>query len=186
MIAREPYHQTEEQRINRRSSITPQIIRSIENDHELSKHHSETGMKPCLSKNVHDHHAGATSTLRAFIPWSHYDFLSLDTCSRLPQHDMESLNREDCLLIPRRPLLDELIQEYFLHVHPNLPVMDESEFWAMYHGTSNKSMALMCLQAMIFAGSSVCLIKRTTSANELKLTRQYIVCEPKVYPRARI
>jgi len=116
-------------------------------------------MRSFLSNKGRDFNAGATSTSGAFIPWSQYEFLSLATCSRLPQYDMESGNREDCLLIPKHPLLDELIQEYFLHVHPNLPVMDESEFWDVYHGTSTKSISLMCLQAMIFAGSSVCMTK---------------------------
>ncbi|KAK5787920.1 hypothetical protein VI817_010416 [Penicillium citrinum] len=157
----ERYQQTEKQRIDQSSSIHPQIIQSIEDDHELPKHRMETSMRSFLPTKDRDFNAGATSTLGAFIPWSQYEFLSLATCSRLPQYDMESWNRENCLLIPRRPLLDYLIQEYFLHVHPNLPVMDESEFWDIYHGKSTKPISLICLQAMMFAGSSVCLTKIT-------------------------
>jgi hypothetical protein len=75
----------------------------------------------------------------------------------MPNDDIGACNKDDYLSIPKRHLLDELIREYFLHVHPNLPVIDEADFWDTYNGTITSSISVMCLHAMMFAACSVCV-----------------------------
>lgn len=60
--------------------------------------------------------------------------------------------------MPIRPLLDEFVQQYFLHVHPILPVVNEGDFWDLYDGDGRHSpkepITLLLFQAMLFAAST--------------------------------
>lgn len=74
--------------------------------------------------------------------------------SKLPPDDVSFLRQQGCLNVPPRPILDEFIREYFLHVHPMLPLMDECVFWEQYGQKKNK-LSLFLIQAMMFASCSV-------------------------------
>ncbi|KAF4948565.1 hypothetical protein FGADI_9560 [Fusarium gaditjirri] len=54
-------------------------------------------------------------------------FISDPDLSQLPPDDVGLLRQHGCLDVPPRPILDEFIQGYFLHVHPMLPLMDECD-----------------------------------------------------------
>jgi hypothetical protein len=54
-----------------------------------------------------------------------------------------------------RGLLNEFIREYFLHVHPNLPVINEADFWDTYTNNRREPVPLILFQAMLFAACSV-------------------------------
>ena len=71
----------------------------------------------------------------------------------MSQHDVYFLDTQGCFKVPNRQALDEFVREYFLHVHPSLPLIDESAFWKMYSG--NGSFSLFLFQAMLFGSSSV-------------------------------
>ncbi|KAF5612795.1 cutinase transcription factor 1 beta [Fusarium sp. NRRL 25303] len=73
--------------------------------------------------------------------------------SQLPPDDVSFLRQQGCLNVPPRPILDEFIREYFLHVHPMLPLMDECVFWEQYGQKKNK-LSLFLVQAMMFASCS--------------------------------
>ncbi|KAF5594053.1 cutinase transcription factor 1 beta [Fusarium subglutinans] len=80
-------------------------------------------------------------------------FISNPDLSKLLPDDVCFLRRQGCLNVPPRPMLDEFIREYFLHVHPMLPLMDESVFWEEYREETNK-LSLFLIQAMLFASCS--------------------------------
>lgn len=81
-------------------------------------------------------------------------FISDPDLSNLPPDDVSFLRQQGCLNVPPRPILDEIIREYFLHVHPMLPLMDECVFWEQYGQETNK-LSLFLIQAMLFASCSV-------------------------------
>ncbi|KAF5254108.1 hypothetical protein FANTH_990 [Fusarium anthophilum] len=80
-------------------------------------------------------------------------FISNPDLSKLPPDDVSFLRRQGCLTVPPRPILDGFIREYFLHVHPMLPLMDESVFWEEY-GQETEKLSLFLIQAMLFASCS--------------------------------
>ncbi|KAH8600020.1 hypothetical protein B0O99DRAFT_590435 [Bisporella sp. PMI_857] len=74
------------------------------------------------------------NSFRVQVSYSSYPFLSLLRVQNLSKLDLRFLKDHGCFLVPAKPILDEFIQQYFLHVHPLLPVLDETEFWGMYSG----------------------------------------------------
>jgi hypothetical protein len=58
---------------------------------------------------------------------------------QIPQADFSFLELQGCLKVPVRPLLDEFIRQYFLHVHPTLPVVNEGDFWDIYDTADENS-----------------------------------------------
>lgn len=74
--------------------------------------------------------------------------------------DVDLLEQEGCFHVPNRSILDELIREYFLHVNPILPILNEGDFWEAYaHQGSLPSqwphLSLFVFQAMLFVSCSV-------------------------------
>ncbi|KAF4946258.1 hypothetical protein FGADI_11335 [Fusarium gaditjirri] len=94
---------------------------------------------------------------RSHITYSYYPFLTLDM-SGLEPDDVHYLESRDCLSVPAPDALDDFVREYFLHVHPGLPLMDESQFWAIYSGDKEPcgqpTISLFLFQAMLFASCS--------------------------------
>lgn len=55
------------------------------------------------------------------------------------------------------PTQDEFVKEYFLHVHPILPLLHEGDFWEAYD--QGFGISPLLLHAMMFVGSTVgCLV----------------------------
>lgn len=104
------------------------------------------------------------------MPFSSYGFLGLDSLPILPAEDVTFLELKGCLHIPEKSNLDELIRQYFLHIHPLLPVIDEAEFWMMYRGghewPQSNTMSLFVLQAML---SASCVV----GSSSLSLSRHF-------------
>ncbi|KAF5673679.1 cutinase transcription factor 1 beta [Fusarium circinatum] len=94
---------------------------------------------------------------RSHITYSYYPFLTLDM-SGLEPDDVHYLESRRCLSVPTPDALDDFIREYFLHVHPGLPLLDEAQFWAVYSGDKvpdgGPTISLFLLQAMLFASCS--------------------------------
>ncbi|KAL1960772.1 hypothetical protein VTO42DRAFT_6602 [Malbranchea cinnamomea] len=91
------------------------------------------------------------------IIFSFYRFLDSSNLSGLPPEDVKFLEMKGSLHIPSRPILDAFVRHYFLHVHPCLPVLNEADFWHLYHNRSDQpnrevnAMSLFVFQAMLFA-----------------------------------
>ncbi|KAF5568037.1 cutinase transcription factor 1 beta [Fusarium phyllophilum] len=94
---------------------------------------------------------------RSHITYSYYPFLTLDM-SGLEPDDVHYLESRNCLSVPTPDALDDFIREYFLHVHPGLPLLDEADFWAVYSGDKEPcggpTISLFLLQAMLFVSCS--------------------------------
>lgn len=94
--------------------------------------------------------------------FSYFDFLEAETLSHIAPDDFKFLEFKGCFHLPARPLLDDLVREYFLHVHPMLPVIDERAFWEMYFPSEgsgsrivNRKVPLFVFRAMLFVSCSV-------------------------------
>ncbi|KAJ4176778.1 hypothetical protein NW759_017500, partial [Fusarium solani] len=107
------------------------------------------------------HHQPPT-TRSLMIPseviYCRYPFLTVADIHRIPQQDASYLELQGCFKVPARPLLNEFVRQYFLHVHPILPVVNEGDFWALYDHDDgqllNESFPLLLFQAMLFAAST--------------------------------
>ena len=100
------------------------------------------------------------SIVNTHIIFSYYPFIKLGWISKIDPHDVNFLEAQGCFRVPTRPILDEFIREYFLHVHPILPMINEKIFWKMYENNDSNSrgvshMSLLVFHAMLFASSSV-------------------------------
>lgn len=91
------------------------------------------------------------------ILYTFYPFLRQNDFSTLQPRDFSLLDGEDCLRVPHRSALDDFLRQYFVYIHPLLPLMDETEFWDLYNneGGRDGTVALVLLQAMLFAASHV-------------------------------
>lgn len=95
----------------------------------------------------------------ADITYSYYPFISIGNLHNVMPQDVNYLDSQGCLRIPTRAILDEFMQQYFLHVHPLLPFLSEGDFWNLYcqqgGGGSNEKMSLLVFQAMMFSCCNV-------------------------------
>ncbi|KAL5342223.1 fungal-specific transcription factor domain-containing protein [Aspergillus crustosus] len=99
-----------------------------------------------------------TIRLDKSVIFSYYEFLELKLLSKLSPADVSYLDSKGCFRVPTSPYLDEYLREYFVHVHPCMPVVDEAEFWSRYEnksgGNDGTKVSLLLLQAMLFAASA--------------------------------
>lgn len=99
---------------------------------------------------------GASRGLDDHITFSYYNFLTLKSLSKVQPDDVRYLEFTGSLHVPLRPVLDEFVREYFLHVHPVLPVVDERAFWNIYDDSMTNidepgGLSLFVFQSMLFA-----------------------------------
>ncbi|KAK0111564.1 hypothetical protein ONS95_001915 [Cadophora gregata] len=99
----------------------------------------------------------SNSNLHPDMIYSYFDFLEAETLSHIAPEDFKFLEYKGCFHLPARPILDDLVREYFLHVHPVLPIIDEKAFWEMYfprEGNGKRAMhqkiPLFVFRAMLF------------------------------------
>jgi hypothetical protein len=79
--------------------------------------------------------------------------------------EIRSLERQLCFQVPSGAVLDEFVRQFFLYVHPCLPMLNEGVFWSMYSkrphaGPEVLSCSLVVFQAMLFASSRVGSLSR--------------------------
>ncbi|KIL92199.1 hypothetical protein FAVG1_04607 [Fusarium avenaceum] len=85
-----------------------------------------------------------------------YAFLQVpDTKDLLPQ-DAAFLVSQGCFIVPQRAALDDFLRQYFLHVHPMLPILNEKDFWLSYNSVDSDveyQMPMLVLQGLLFISS---------------------------------
>lgn len=82
--------------------------------------------------------------------------------SHLSDKDLGYLTSRGVFDLPPKPVQDELVKTYFLHVHPFLPFLNEGDFWSDYdHGL--KSTSFLVYRAILFAVCPVRLSLTTTT-----------------------
>ena len=94
------------------------------------------------------------------ITFSYYSWLAISNLANILPQDVNYLDMQGCLRVPTRAVLDEFVQQYFLHVHPLLPLFNEGDFWEMYchqgfGAAPPEKMSLLVFQAMLFATCNV-------------------------------
>lgn len=112
-----------------------------------------------LSLNNHSSNPLAADNqirLNSDVVYSYYPFLTISKLPNIPPQDVNFLELQGCLRVPTRALLDEFLREYFLHVHPLLPLVNEGEFWDIYcqnpNGNAlNERVSLLVFQGILFA-----------------------------------
>lgn len=94
------------------------------------------------------------------VMYTYYPFLTLDNLYDVLPQDVEFLEAEGCFHLPTRRIMDRILQQYFLHVHPLLPLLNEGDFWEMYYNKGTGSgggpkMSLLVFQAIMFVSCNV-------------------------------
>ncbi|KAL2828848.1 fungal-specific transcription factor domain-containing protein [Aspergillus pseudoustus] len=113
-----------------------------------------SSIAPTLGENSS---SSDVSTLDKSVIFPYYEFLELKQLSELSPADVRYLDSKGCFRVPATPYLEDYLHEYFLHVHPCMPVVDEAEFWSSYEkeGRSDDTkVSLLLFQAMLFAASA--------------------------------
>jgi hypothetical protein len=86
----------------------------------------------------------------------------LNNLEALDREDVSYLRSKGCFSLPEQPALDEFVTKFFLHTHPQTPVLDEAKFWRLYLQrdgpiqTSDQKISLFVFHAMLFMACSVC------------------------------
>ncbi|KAI2630308.1 fungal-specific transcription factor domain-containing protein [Hypomontagnella submonticulosa] len=96
-------------------------------------------------------------TINADITYSYYPFISLGNIHNIMPQDVNYLESQGCLRIPTRAILDEFVQQYFLHIHPIMPILNEGDFWDMYNqssGEPTQKVTLVFFQALLFSSAN--------------------------------
>ncbi|KAL4928917.1 Zn(II)2Cys6 transcription factor [Aspergillus undulatus] len=94
------------------------------------------------------------------IDFSHYPFLELNNVQALDKEDVAYMRSKGCFSVPDHSVLDEFVNQFFLHIHPETPVLDEAQFWRLYQPTksettdSGEKVSLFVFQAMLFRAVS--------------------------------
>lgn len=79
--------------------------------------------------------------------------------------DREYLRSQGCFQLPAAPVFNGLMRAYFTYVHPNLPVINEADFWALWPIDDSTfqvgNFSILVLQSMAFAATSVSIAPGT-------------------------
>ncbi|KAF3200964.1 Transcriptional activator of fatty acid utilization [Orbilia oligospora] len=105
-----------------------------------------------LSLLVHDRH-GASDVVHYPLPESIRGARAQLT--ELDSEEIDILNRRGAFLLPPRALCDELVDAFFRHIAPIVPVINHNRFMQRYRDPANPP-SLLLLQAVLLAGSRVC------------------------------
>ncbi|KAI1489775.1 fungal-specific transcription factor domain-containing protein [Biscogniauxia mediterranea] len=93
--------------------------------------------------------------VNADVTYSYYPFITISNLHNIMPQDVNYLESQGCLRVPTRIILDEFVQQYFLHVHPLMPLINEGDFWDMYGdqrgGGSGEKISLLVFQAILFS-----------------------------------
>ncbi|KAL7785956.1 fungal-specific transcription factor domain-containing protein [Trichoderma ceciliae] len=84
--------------------------------------------------------------------------------TELDNVEIDILHQRGAFLLPPRSLCDELIDAYFVWVHPIVPVINRTRFMRQYRDPKNPP-SLLLLQAVLLAGSRVCQNAQLMDAN---------------------
>jgi hypothetical protein len=84
--------------------------------------------------------------------------------NELDNMEIEILHQRGAFLLPPRSLCDELVDSFFKWVAPVVPVINRSRFMRQYRDNKNPP-SLLLLQAILLAGSRVCMNPQLMDAN---------------------
>ncbi|KAF9891856.1 hypothetical protein FE257_003341 [Aspergillus nanangensis] len=97
----------------------------------------------------------APSLPRGHVNYTVYKFLDFRGAASLPREDVAFLSSKGSLAVPERGLMNEFIRQYFLQIHPSMPVLDEAEVWDIYEQRDGETdagrISLFVFQALLFS-----------------------------------
>ncbi len=73
----------------------------------------------------------------------------------LEKEELEFLEKRGAFLLPPRTVCDALVDTFFKHVAPIMPVIDQTRFMKQYNDPENPP-SILLLQAIFLAGSRAC------------------------------
>jgi hypothetical protein len=119
------------------------------------------GFTPQIARKLLDPSPESRAHRSSNVIFSFYRFLELKDLPELPAEDVKYLEMKGSLHVPTGAILGEFVRQYFLHVHPCLPVINEADFWNLYknrvdHSGRPCTISLFTFQAMLFASAAVC------------------------------
>ncbi|KAI0141635.1 hypothetical protein GGR57DRAFT_403338 [Xylariaceae sp. FL1272] len=125
-------------------------------------------LEPLISSDIPLWVGDQRVPINADITYSYYPFLTINNLHNIMPQDVNYLESQGCLRVPTRDILDEFVKQYFLHVHPLLPLINEGDFWDLYchqgNGGTTEKLSLLVFQAMLF---SCCNFVSKTTINSL-------------------
>ena len=89
-----------------------------------------------------------------------YSFLRNPELHGILSQDLSFLITQGCFMVPQRAALDEFMRQYFRHVHPMLPLLNEADVWRSYklqgRGCSEgEKISILVLQGILFTSCGV-------------------------------
>lgn len=87
----------------------------------------------------------------ADVAFHAYPFIKTDFLTRLAHHETSYLDSQLCFRLVTRPLWDTMIQAYFRHINPVLPLFNEVTFLDELRGNGPATLSLFTAQAILFA-----------------------------------
>jgi hypothetical protein len=103
---------------------------------------------------------GNRPSTNVFVPFYYHKYLQVADLQHLSPSQIHNLELEGCFQVPSQSVLNEFIRQYFIYVHPCLPLVNERTFWSIYSRTDNVQrktsfFSLALFQAMLFAATRV-------------------------------
>lgn len=91
------------------------------------------------------------------VPYTEYAFVESQQLLSLPAENVAFLTSKGCLSLPTFNAIDEFVQEYFRHIHPSVPVLDEAKFWRIYRDnrSTGPKISLFVFQSLLLASCPV-------------------------------
>lgn len=123
--------------------------------HQSSDHSTLVSQLSAHGLSFDDH--GTNPPQSPDVPYTEYAFVELQQSMSLPSEDVALLASKRCLSLPTSNAIDEFVQEYFKHIHPSVPVLDEAEFWRIYRNdqSTGPKISLFVLQSLLLASCPV-------------------------------
>lgn len=144
--------------IQPQAEISAQDDQSVFFDAEAGNHNT---MAPCISWLEAD---------KSPPPWEDVS----SSCTR--RGDLRFLEEQGCFCLPDPLILAEFLDQYFLHVHPMLPMLREHEVWArgaefddMTGSQLAEKLSMVLIQAMLFSACPVRILS-LSAASILRLS----------------
>ncbi|KAL4957086.1 hypothetical protein BDW69DRAFT_201962 [Aspergillus filifer] len=133
----------------------PRFSRSFYNNRQSTTSSLTARQSEKINKNC-----SRGTTPAGTVEFSHYPFLEVNNVQALDKEDVAYMRSKGCFSVPDQPGLDDFVNQFFLHIHPETPVLDEAGFWRLYKGDEIRStnagekMSLFVFQALLFRAVS--------------------------------
>jgi hypothetical protein len=94
------------------------------------------------------------------VPISTFSQIAAPAINDLPKDDASFLAQRNCFKLPSAKILEKLLTEFFRRVHPQLPILDEVDFFSILYGplsarSKTPKVSLLVLHAMLHVACSV-------------------------------